>query len=141
MLVLSLILRILMASSSYTDPQLREKLKKQILYGQSYGKPGRWNARKSQILAKRYKQAGGGYKEKRTVAAKSLDRWTKQKWRTRDGNKAIRDGYTARYLPDSAWKKLTPNQARATDKKKILASRRGENIVANTKRARAIFPR
>ncbi len=27
------------------------------------GKPGQWSARKAQMLAKRYKEAGGGYKD------------------------------------------------------------------------------
>tara|TARA_Y100000114_G_scaffold46602_1_gene42408 strand:- start:1697 stop:1963 length:267 start_codon:yes stop_codon:yes gene_type:complete len=79
---------------------------------------------------------------RKTPQQRSLDDWTKQDWRTRDGKPAKRkgrDGKTtmARYLPDAAWKKLTPSQAKATDAKKRAASRKGKKVVANTKKARA----
>lgn len=72
---------------------------------------------------------------------KSLDRWTDQKWRTRDGKPARRKGKdgkttTARYLPDAAWKSLTPAEQKATDSKKRRASRKGKKVVSNTKKAK-----
>ena len=72
---------------------------------------------------------------------KSLERWTGQNWRTRDGKPAkrkTRSGktVTARYLPDAAWRSMTEGQAKATDDKKRRASRKGKKVVANTKRAR-----
>ena len=72
---------------------------------------------------------------------KSLDKWTSEKWRTRDGKPARRkgkDGKTtmARYLPDSAWKSLTPAQQKATDAKKRRASKKGKKVVSNTKKAK-----
>mgnify|MGYP003117418141 CR=1 FL=1 len=35
---------------------------KRIKAGSKGGKPGQWSARKAQMLAKAYKDAGGGYK-------------------------------------------------------------------------------
>ena len=36
-----------------------------IKAGGKGGAPGQWSARKAQMLAKRYKAAGGGYKSKK----------------------------------------------------------------------------
>lgn len=67
---------------------------------------------------------------------KSLDKWTKEKWRTSDGKKAQRAGGTTRYLPDAAWKKLTPAQKAATNRKKQAGSKAGKQFVANTAAAK-----
>jgi len=67
---------------------------------------------------------------------KSLDKWTKEKWRTSDGKKAQRAGGTTRYLPDAAWKKLTPAQKAATNRKKQTGSKAGKQFVANTPAAK-----
>ncbi len=72
---------------------------------------------------------------------KSLESWTDQKWRTRDGKPAKRKtksgkSTTARYLPDAAWKSLTESEAKATDQKKRSGSRRGQGVVSNTKKAK-----
>lgn len=67
---------------------------------------------------------------------RSLEKWTSEKWRTRDGKKAQRKGGTVRYLPSAAWDKLTPAQKRATDAKKKEGSRKGKQFVANTKAAK-----
>ena len=47
---------------AYTKPELRERLKARIKAGSKGGKPGQWSARKAQLLAKAYKEKGGGYK-------------------------------------------------------------------------------
>lgn len=67
---------------------------------------------------------------------KSLQKWTKEKWRTSDGKPAKRKGGMTRYLPDAAWDKLTPAQKAATNRKKIAASKQGKQFVANTKPAK-----
>ena len=54
---------------------------------------------------------------------RNLDRWTDQKWRTSDGKPAKRKGGTTRYLPDAAWKQLTPAQKAATNRKKKKGSK------------------
>lgn len=49
-------------AGNYTMPGMRKKLFEQIKASGQGGKPGQWSARKAQMLAKRYKQKGGGYK-------------------------------------------------------------------------------
>ena len=49
-------------AGNYTKPSLRKRLFNEIKAGGNGGKPGQWSARKAQMLAKRYKEAGGGYK-------------------------------------------------------------------------------
>jgi len=50
-------------AGNYTKPGMRKRLFNQIKSGGKGGKPGQWSARKAQMLAKRYKDAGGGYKD------------------------------------------------------------------------------
>lgn len=50
------------AAGNYTKPALRKRLFQQIKAGGKGGKPGQWSARKAQMLAKKYKAAGGGYR-------------------------------------------------------------------------------
>ena len=52
-------------SGNYTKPTMRKRLFQQIKAGGKGGKPGQWSARKAQMLAKKYKAAGGGYKTKK----------------------------------------------------------------------------
>ena len=49
-------------AGNYTKPTMRNRLFNQIKAGSKGGKPGQWSARKAQMLAKRYKEKGGGYK-------------------------------------------------------------------------------
>lgn len=49
-------------SGNYTKPGMRERLFNSIKAGSKGGRPGQWSARKAQMLAKKYKAAGGGYK-------------------------------------------------------------------------------
>tara|TARA_R100001198_G_C5108795_1_gene137367 strand:+ start:110 stop:364 length:255 start_codon:yes stop_codon:yes gene_type:complete len=67
---------------------------------------------------------------------RNLDRWTDQKWRTSDGKPAKRKGGTTRYLPDAAWKQLTPSQKAATNRKKKKGSKAGKQHVKNTPAAK-----
>jgi hypothetical protein len=67
---------------------------------------------------------------------RSLEKWTSEKWRTSDGKKAIRKGGTVRYLPDKAWKSLSPAEKRATNKKKREGSKKGKQFVSNTPAAK-----
>ena len=50
------------AAGNYTKPTMRKNLFQKIKAGSKGGKPGQWSARKAQMLAKRYKEKGGGYK-------------------------------------------------------------------------------
>ncbi len=49
-------------AGNYTKPGMRKRMFNSIMAGSKDGKPGQWSARKAQMLAKRYKAAGGGYK-------------------------------------------------------------------------------
>ena len=50
-------------AGNYTKPALRKRLFNQIKSSAIQGtKAGQWSARKAQLLAKRYKAAGGGYR-------------------------------------------------------------------------------
>ena len=50
-------------SGNYTKPGMRKSLFKSILGRATHGTAaGKWSARKAQLLAKKYKEKGGGYK-------------------------------------------------------------------------------
>ena len=49
-------------AGNYTKPGMRKRIFNQIKAGSKGGRPGQWSARKAQLLASRYKKAGGGYK-------------------------------------------------------------------------------
>ena len=49
-------------AGNYTKPTMRKNLFNKIKAGSKGGKPGQWSARKAQMLAKQYKEKGGGYK-------------------------------------------------------------------------------
>tara|TARA_Y100000356_G_scaffold118320_1_gene109210 strand:+ start:377 stop:655 length:279 start_codon:yes stop_codon:yes gene_type:complete len=48
-------------AGNYTKPTMRKSLFNSIKAGGKGGAPGQWSARKAQMLAKRYKERGGGY--------------------------------------------------------------------------------
>tara|TARA_Y100000361_G_scaffold148864_1_gene162291 strand:+ start:38 stop:220 length:183 start_codon:yes stop_codon:yes gene_type:complete len=49
-------------AGNYTKPAMRKRMFSAIKSGSKGGRPGQWSARKAQLLAARYKKAGGGYK-------------------------------------------------------------------------------
>ena len=49
-------------AGNYPKPAMRKRMFSAIKAGGKGGKPGQWSARKAQMLAQRYKKAGGGYK-------------------------------------------------------------------------------
>jgi hypothetical protein len=70
--------------SKYSKPELRERIKDRVMSGSEGGKPGQWSARKAQIVAREYKEEGGGYKGGKGESQKSLEKWGKEKWGTRE---------------------------------------------------------
>ena len=51
-------------AGNYTKPGLRKKLFEQIKSSATQGTAaGQWSARKAQLLAKKYKEKGGGYRD------------------------------------------------------------------------------
>ena len=121
---------------NYTKPELREKIKDEVMAGDKGGRPGQWSARKAQLVAHEYVAEGGGYKHPRNEAQEHLKQWGDEKWHTADGKPAIQGETTHRYLPDEAWKELSPEQKKATDEKKVRGSRKGKQFVANTEKAK-----
>ena len=65
---------------------------------------------------------------------KSLKDWTAQKWRTSDGKPS--EG-KKRYLPDSAWNSLSPDEKAATNKAKATGNAKGKQFVAQPKKIAA----
>jgi len=122
-------------AENYTKPGLREKIKEQVMAGDKGGRPGQWSARKAQRVTHEYAAQGGGYKHPRDARQKSLKAWGDEKWHTAGGKKAVQGEETHRYLPDAAWKELSPSERKATDRKKVASSRRGKQFVANTSAA------
>ena len=49
-------------AGNYTKPTMRKRLFQRIKAGTKGGGAGQWSARKAQMLAIAYKDAGGGYK-------------------------------------------------------------------------------
>ena len=51
------------AAGNYTKPELRKRIFNSVKAAAIVGTgAGQWSARKAQVMAKRYKAAGGGYK-------------------------------------------------------------------------------
>jgi hypothetical protein len=50
-------------AGNYTKPGMRKSLFNSIKAGGKCGNPGQWSARKAQMLAKKYKASGGGYRD------------------------------------------------------------------------------
>jgi hypothetical protein len=52
------------AAGNYTKPSLRKRIVSQVKAEATQGTgAGQWSARKAQLVAKRYKAAGGGYRD------------------------------------------------------------------------------
>jgi hypothetical protein len=51
------------AAGNYTKPSLRKRIVSEVKAAATHGtNAGQWSARKAQLVAKKYKAAGGGYK-------------------------------------------------------------------------------
>ena len=71
-------------SGKYTKPGMREHIKDRIMAGSKGGKPGQWSARKAQLLAQEYEKSGGDYRGGKGKSQKSLEKWGKEDWSTRE---------------------------------------------------------
>ena len=124
--------------SIYTDPAMRERLKRKIMVGDRGGRPGQWSARKAQLLAAEYEKAGGGYTGGRSKAQRSLSKWTKQDWHTKSGKPSLKTG--ERYLPAAAIRALSSAEYAASTRAKRKArgqfSKQPKRIAMKTKRYR-----
>lgn len=115
-----------MSVAKKTNPSLWEKAKVQAKARMG----GKHSARAMQLAVKIYKEKGGGYSGAKSSSNK-LSKWTKQKWRTSDGSKS--EG-KKRYLPDKAWKSLSPSEKAATNRAKAKGNASGKQFVAQPKK-------
>lgn len=52
------------AAGNYTKPDLRKRIVSEVKAAATQGTgAGQWSARKAQLVAKKYKAAGGGYRD------------------------------------------------------------------------------
>ena len=101
-----------------SNPELWEKVKKQVTADTKGGPSGKWSARKAQLAVKLYKEKGGGYRSKSRSRDNSLKKWTDEKW-----------GYVgkekhSRYLPEKVRSHLSKSSKRSENRKK--STRYGE---------------
>lgn len=114
-------------SAKRTDPDLWEKVKKEVTASDKGGRKGQWSARKAQFAVQEYKQRGGGYAgEKR--ADNSLQQWTDEDWGTKSGRKSRQTG--ERYLPREAREALSDEEYARTTKKKRKDTAKGKQFSA-----------
>jgi hypothetical protein len=122
----------------YTKPELRQRIVSAVKAGTAGGKAGQWSARKAQIVAQRYKKAGGGYTGAKTSKQQSLSKWTSEKWTTKSGKPSTQGPKATgeRYLPKKAIQSLSAAEYAATTAAKRKGTAKGKQFVPNTKAAR-----
>lgn len=123
----------------YTKPEMRKRILQRVMASSKGGKPGQWSARKAQIVAAEYKEAGGGYTGPKKESQKSLSKWTREKWRTKSGKPSTQgpEATGERYLPEKAIRSLSGSEYAATTRKKREGIMKGIQFVKNTKKAAA----
>jgi len=107
-----------------TNKTLYEKIKKRV-----YAKNPKHSAYRSGQVVKQYKQAGGGYKGKKTNTG--LTRWYKEDWRTEKGKKTYKEGGTI-FRPTKRITKNTPttmSELSRTRKAKAIAEKKATGRV------------
>ncbi len=109
--------------SEKSNPKLWGKLKISIQKSDKGGPKGKWSARKSQILVKKYISHGGKFKSKRSKC-NSMHKWTREKWDY--VSPSSRKTKKGRYLPEVIRKNLTSREKRSENRRK--ASQRGKWI-------------
>lgn len=125
-------------SNNYTKPSLRERIKQRIKNSNVGGTAaGKWSARKSQILAKRYKEAGGDYKGRKNKAQRSQVKWNREMWTTKSGKPSSVTG--ERYLPSKVIKKLSPQQYAAATRSKRKATKEGKQYAPYSNKLNSIM--
>ena len=118
-----------MSTAKKTNPAKWKRIVAAVKAGAKGGRAGQWSARKAQIATARYKKSGGSYSGAKKKS-NSLSKWSKQKWRTSDGKPSKGK---KRYLPDAAWKALSPAEKRATNRAKAAGNKKGKQFVKQPK--------
>lgn len=109
------------------DPELWERVKRDVTAGTKGGRKGQWSARKAQLAVTAYKKAGGGYIGAK-AADNSLHEWTEEEWGTKSGEPSGETG--ERYLPKDAREALTPAEYARTTAKKRRDTKKGRQFSA-----------
>lgn len=130
-----------MDESRYTKPELRKKLLNKIKKGSKGGDAGEWSARKAQLLAKEYKEQGGGYRKPLGEEQKSLKKWSAQDWMTsgtfekkkKGKSEEVESKGKKRYLPKQAWENLSESEKKKTNAAKSKGNKEGKQFVAQPK--------
>ncbi|WP_158747445.1 hypothetical protein [Acidisphaera sp. L21] len=115
------------ATAEKTDPQLWEKVKKNVTSSDKGGKPGQWSARKAQMATQEYKKDGGSYKGAKTTD-NHLSTWTKEECGTKSGKESGKTG--ERYLPKEAREHLSKTEYERTTAKKRADSAKEKQFSA-----------
>lgn len=70
------------------------------------------------------------------ASQKSLDKWTKQKWRTKSGKPSTQGSKATgeRYLPSAAIKSMSSSEYAATTRKKRADTKKGKQHSAQPKK-------
>ena len=128
---------------AYTKPQLRDRIKSQVMSSGKGGKPGQWSARKAQLVAQKYEDAGGGYSGEKTGAQKSLSKWTGEKWSTRSGKPSTQGPKATgeRYLPKKAIEAMPAGVYAASTKAKRESTKEGKQFSSQPESAKKIAKR
>ena len=116
---------------TYTNPSLRNKIKNRVMAGTQGGNAGQWSARKAQLVAQKYKAAGGGYSGAKTSKQESLSKWTKEKWTTKSGKPSTQGPKATgeRYLPKKAIESLSSAEYAKTTAAKRKGTKSGKQFV------------
>ena len=119
-----------MSTAVKSKPSLWKRIVARVKAGTKGGNAGQWSARKAQLATALYKKSGGGYLGKKS-SSNSLSKWTKQNWMTSSGKPS--EG-KRRYLPEKAWKALSPSQRAATNRAKAEGDKMGKQFVRQPKK-------
>ena len=116
---------------AYTKPELRQRILSAVKSGTDGGRSGQWSARKAQLVAQKYKAAGGGYTGPKTSGQQSLSKWTSEKWTTKSGKPSTQGPKATgeRYLPTKAIKSLTSKEYAKTTAAKRKGTKSGQQFV------------
>ena len=120
--------------SKKTNEKMWKRIVASVKSGSAGGRPGQWSARKAQIVTKRYKKRGGGYKGAKS-SSNRLSKWSKQKWDyVSKGDEKKPRAKRGRYLPESVRKSLSASERAATNRKKRQASAKGKQRAKYSKK-------
>lgn len=120
-----------MSTSKKSNPGLWKRIVSSVKAGTKGGNAGQWSARKAQLAVKKYKDAGGGYKGKKS-SSNSLSKWTKQEWGTKSGKPSSETG--ERYLPKKAIQSLSSQEYASTTRAKRIGKALGKQFVPQPKK-------